>query len=195
MPSTQLVIASVAVVIAAGAIVTSCELRRCVAPSRLLERASSKLLEIAIVQSLCAVVVVTLGSPGTESTADVQLRPLADLRLVLTSGRPRLILLMIVGNLLLFAPLGAFLVMRWARFANPAVLLPTAAAFSLAIEVMQYFVVTGRTSSAGDVLMNTLGAVIGGAAARRLLGPAPLAVPAPARASLASSPQMWEPAP
>lgn len=77
----------------------------------------------------------------------------------------------VIGNVVLFAPLGAVLrfrdtELRWAALAG--------AALSTAVEAAQ-LVVPGRTTSVDDVLLNTLGVVVGYLlAARRLArsGPA-----------------------
>jgi hypothetical protein len=64
----------------------------------------------------------------------------------------------VLNNILLFLPLGAALaVLGWRR----PVILAVAASMSLAIELLQLTVVPGRYASAGDVLMNTVGAAAG----------------------------------
>lgn len=74
-----------------------------------------------------------------------------------------------IGNALLFAPAG-FFVALW----RPAVLvrwvLAGSLALSFAIEVAQFLVITDRTASTEDLILNTAGAALGLAAARLIIG-------------------------
>lgn len=63
-----------------------------------------------------------------------------------------------VANVVLFVPFGAALAMRGMGVRRIAV---AGGALSVAIETAQLLVVSGRTSSVSDVLLNTAGAVIG----------------------------------
>ena len=72
-----------------------------------------------------------------------------------------------VGNIILFAPLGAALALRWPALSTGRVLL-YAAAFSTAIEVTQGVTALGRMAQSTDVLMNTTGAWLGFLLVRRV---------------------------
>jgi hypothetical protein len=90
-------------------------------------------------------------------------------------------------NLLLFAPMATGLRLlgwSWLRVVVAAALL------SLAVESLQYFVVTGRDASLSDLLTNTGGAAMAAAVAPRLPG---LVLPAPgaARRYLLGSAALW----
>lgn len=80
-----------------------------------------------------------------------------------------------LANVVLFLPLGVALA---AGGRSPARALWMSAALSLAIEACQWRLVPGRDASAGDVLANSLGAVVGALAASHrttLLRPSPQA--------------------
>ena len=62
-----------------------------------------------------------------------------------------------IGNVVLFAPLGAVLRARGAELGQATV---RGLALSLAIELTQLGI-PGRTTSVDDVLLNTLGVVVG----------------------------------
>jgi glycopeptide antibiotics resistance protein len=66
-----------------------------------------------------------------------------------------------VGNVLLFVPLGLFVPLRWPRMRDARRLLTAAALFSLGIEVAQFALGFGRRTSSTDVLLNTVGAALG----------------------------------
>jgi glycopeptide antibiotics resistance protein len=72
----------------------------------------------------------------------------------------------VLGNLLLFFPLGIFLPLLWKRYEHTAKLLGAAFCFSAGIEATQYlFNYLGslpmRVCDADDVLLNTAGACLG----------------------------------
>ena len=117
----------------------------------------------ALAASLALILLATL--TPTHEQHEVHLRPLQD---VLGAFDPTLNvqrLLGVIGNVVLFSPLGAVLRARGVE------LRPAAArglALSFAIELTQLGI-PGRTSSVDDVLLNTLGVVLGYLlAARRL---------------------------
>ena len=66
----------------------------------------------------------------------------------------------IVGNVALFVPLGWLLPMIWAQLRSLRRVLAITAVCSIAIEVAQ-FAIPGRTPATDDVLLNTLGGIIG----------------------------------
>ncbi|MEV4640848.1 VanZ family protein [Actinoplanes sp. NPDC049548] len=86
----------------------------------------------------------------------------------------------VVGNLLVLAAFGFFLPVRFAAMASVPRIFVAAVVTSAAVEALQWVLAIGRVSSIDDVLMNTLGAVLAGAASRRWWAgrePEQLAVP------------------
>ena len=71
----------------------------------------------------------------------------------------------IAGNILLTAPLGALLALRWPRLAPIAIVLAGFAA-SCAIESLQLIVLPERDASLNDIALNTSGAALGRVAGR-----------------------------
>jgi len=111
-------------------------------------------LGLALVCSLVAIPVLTLVPNG--GTNERQLIPLVriiDLRPLSEADT----LLNVMGNILLFLPLGAALCLLGFRIRTTIFI-----AFSLSalVELTQLFV-PGRTTSVDDVLLNTLGALVG----------------------------------
>ncbi|HEU5110045.1 MAG TPA: VanZ family protein [Micromonosporaceae bacterium] len=100
--------------------------------------------------------------PGTAMT---RLLPLTDLATQL-SGPPLMAAVQIVGNLMLFAALGAFAPVRSAAFAGPWRVFALGVAASLSLEICQRLFATGRVFSVDDVLLNALGCVLAGLVTR-----------------------------
>ena len=123
----------------------------------------------ALAASIALILLVTL--TPTHAHHELHLRPLHDVIAAFDPSLNLVRLIGVIGNVVLFAPLGAVLrfrdtELRWAALAG--------AALSTAVEAAQ-LVVPGRTTSVDDVLLNTLGVVVGYLlAARRLArsGPA-----------------------
>jgi glycopeptide antibiotics resistance protein len=123
---------------------------------------SRSLFRLALVVYLCVVLWLTLGRlPGPK--APVALVPLVDtwrqMRDLGNRGAAR----EVIGNVLLFIPLGFLLA---ASFRPLRRLLPgvaVAAGISLAIEAMQSLPSIGRSTSVDDLIFNTIGAAIGAA--------------------------------
>lgn len=67
----------------------------------------------------------------------------------------------VVGNIVLFVPLGWLLPMISARLRTPARAVAMAAACSIVIELTQLFALRGRSPATDDVLLNTFGALVG----------------------------------
>lgn len=65
----------------------------------------------------------------------------------------------ILGNILMFLPLGLFLPLLWKRFDSFKAVVLCAAIFSLAIEITQSF--SFRSADIDDVILNTSGAIAG----------------------------------
>jgi hypothetical protein len=75
--------------------------------------------------------------------------------------------LQIVGNLGLFAAVGALAPLRFAALASLPRILALGATASTTIEVLQYVLELDRVSSVDDVLLNTVGAGLAALATRR----------------------------
>jgi glycopeptide antibiotics resistance protein len=88
----------------------------------------------------------------------VSLVPLRDLATMGTLG--------IVGNLLVFAALGFFGPIRFARLASVPRVVALAAGLSVLVEVTQYVLQLDRVSSVDDVLLNAAGALPAALASR-----------------------------
>lgn len=96
--------------------------------------------------------------------------------------------LQLLGNLGLLFPLGALLPLRTPWLASFRNLALTALALTCAIEVMQVVAALGRVASADDVVLNTVGALLGGLLSRPRWGElCGLPRPAPGRWSRAVS--------
>ena len=110
---------------------------------------------LVLAAALLPIALVTL-SPRRGSTL-VELMPLADLREAV-GERDLALLFKSFANVLLFVPFGAALGLYDVSLG--AALL-AGVALSGAIEVAQFVVVPGRTSSVDDLVLNTVGAVVG----------------------------------
>jgi glycopeptide antibiotics resistance protein len=100
------------------------------------------------------------------------------------------------GNLGVFFALGAFAPLRFAALARPWRLLALGACGSLALELAQQLLASGRVFSVDDVLLNALGCLLGGLITTgwwlrgRRSGPDPAPrPPAPARGSARRRPR------
>jgi glycopeptide antibiotics resistance protein len=142
VPSVFLVVAAVATWIAAG--------RRTV---------RSAAANVALVASVVAVLSLTL-VPGYPADEDLELAPLGEIVDALTPPF-EVLLAVTVLNVLLFVPLGAALALRGVSVGRTVL---AAIALSATVELAQLLVVSGRTTSVDDVLLNTAGAWLGHAA-------------------------------
>lgn len=75
----------------------------------------------------------------------------------------------LVGNVLLFLPVGAFAALRLPVFDSARRTGLAAAALSLSVEAVQYLFVPGRHADITDVIGNTAGALLGYLAVTRAL--------------------------
>lgn len=127
--------------------------------------------DLLVVLSVVTILVMTL-RPGyvAGEGSHWQLQPFGDLLASLSRSEIylRLALADLIGNVLLFAPLGASIALRWPGCSTRRVVL-AAALFSAAIELTQGFTHLGRMAQSSDVLMNAIGAWLGWILARRIL--------------------------
>jgi hypothetical protein len=73
----------------------------------------------------------------------------------------------VAGNLILFLPLGALVPLRVRRLCSVAKVLLAAMLLSVAVETAQWVLQVGRVSATDDVILNTVGAVVGAWITRR----------------------------
>jgi glycopeptide antibiotics resistance protein len=119
-------------------------------------------LYLAVGCTLAGIATLTLvPSAGTNEQQFIPLLHLVD---TLRRASVKDVLLNVVGNVVLFMPVGAALRLLGASIQRTLVFV---GAVSAVIEVLQ-LVVPGRTTSADDVLLNVLGAAIGYALGDRL---------------------------
>ncbi|RFU41657.1 VanZ family protein [Actinomadura logoneensis] len=107
--------------------------------------------------------------PGSRAGAvpgRVSLVPLRDL-LAIAAGDTGTAVGQIVGNLLVFAALGALAPLRFRSLASVWRVLALAAALSILLEILQYVLRLDRVSSVDDVLLNTSGAGLAALVTRR----------------------------
>lgn len=88
--------------------------------------------------------------------------PLTEVRWYATGLDSPSVVLQLVGNLLLLAPLAVLAVLRWPALRQPALLAAVALAAGTAVEVLQWALPLGRVVSPVDALLNAAGAVVGG---------------------------------
>jgi glycopeptide antibiotics resistance protein len=122
--------------------------------------------DVALVASLCLILALTAVPRSRPST--VELVPLGDIVNGIREGHQGLLVEGIVesaANVALFMPLGAALALRAWSIRRVALY---AAVISAVIEGAQLLVISGRTASVSDVLLNTLGAVFGSFAVGRV---------------------------
>jgi hypothetical protein len=125
------------------------------APRLALRRAARVLLAGA----LAAVALVTLF--GGSGRGDVRAVPLSGIWSTVSGGNDWVGGVLLVGNVLLFVPVGFLIALAIGSTWRGTLLASTA--LSVAIESVQYFV--GRTCDIDDVLLNALGGGLGAAAA------------------------------
>jgi glycopeptide antibiotics resistance protein len=93
-------------------------------------------------------------------TSGLNLVPLASIRQLLTEAIPQVAFRNIVGNVLLFVPFGVMLPLLFSNVRTVGGVAWRAAVISAGIEVLQW--VTGaRATDVDDIILNTVGAVIG----------------------------------
>jgi glycopeptide antibiotics resistance protein len=121
-------------------------------------------LNVALVASVAAILALTLYPIDGEK--QIQLVPFGDIVEALMPPVDATRLLSETANVLLFVPFGAVLNLRGFRMGKTAVV---GFALSASVESAQLLFVSGRTTAVDDLLLNTLGAVLGHAMLSRWL--------------------------
>lgn len=117
------------------------------------------LLEVVIILYLGTLAGLTLAPLVPETSRILELKPFTP---IFDPISTRTTAVQIVGNLLWFVPAGILLSLRWPERWNSflhAVIM--AGTLSLTIEVVQYVSGRGRVASINDLILNTLGGVLG----------------------------------
>ena len=139
-------------------------------------------LDVAAVAGVLAVLVITFAPTGQYEARAVHLLPFSDFASMASSDGVLSAIAQALANIALFVPLGLVVPARWPPLDAWARVLGASAAFSASIEVVQFAVGSGHTSSTDDVLWNTLGGLLGYAllrGARRIRRRAPSGRPGP----------------
>jgi len=115
---------------------------------------------LAVYAVALSVITLRAQHPGTGASATWV--PLTGIWHLLTEseGNTYLDVGSVVGNIVLFVPLGWLLPMVWPQLQSLRRVVVLVAACSIAIELAQ-FAVPGRTPTTDDVLLNTVGGLIG----------------------------------
>jgi glycopeptide antibiotics resistance protein len=117
--------------------------------------------DTTLLVALAAIAVLTLGQPLDPQVERVNVIPFRDLLWALDGQvEPMVAVTELVANVLLFVPLGSALAVRHPG-ASTWWIAGVAAAVSLAVEVAQAIMNTGRLADVTDVVANTSGATLG----------------------------------
>ena len=167
--TSVLAFGTVIVICVAGAILFVWRQRRSEWRDALSRTGSETLLVVA----LALIVIATLLTPQLAGAGErtILLEPFWDLREAL-AGRQVLARAVaeMIGNVLLFLPLGVALALRWPAISLAATI-GAAVATSLVVEIGQALLAGGRMTDVTDVLMNGIGALIGALFVRRASSP------------------------
>lgn len=118
--------------------------------------------DVMAVSSVLMVLSLTLQPRYWGGGRSVQLTPLADITGVIASGySAQWATVQLLGNVLIFIPIGFLLPWRFEVFDGFGRILPFAAALATFIELFQFIVPLGRTVSVDDAILNVAGAVLG----------------------------------
>ena len=122
-------------------------------------RAWQRMARVLLVGAVLAVGTLTIGNLVTRSVSGLNLRPGAGIAAELHNVNRSIGMLNIVGNVLMFVPVGLLLPLAVGTRWRTSTLL--CAGLSLVIELVQ--LVQGRSADIDDVLLNTLGGALGAA--------------------------------
>jgi glycopeptide antibiotics resistance protein len=115
-------------------------------------------IDVLLVISAGVIAVLTI--PRSRQPRSVDLVPFSQIVAVIQQRSVNSTVMVAVGNVLMFVPLGALIPLRFPRFDRWPRLVALCAAISVAIEVMQ-FVIGHHSSAMDDVLLNMLGGAVG----------------------------------
>ncbi|WP_052254632.1 VanZ family protein [Salinicoccus sp. YB14-2] len=121
------------------------------------KRKVNLLIYIGFTVTIVGMILVTL-MPTDYPNRLLQLVPFLSIMETLQYATPRGIVNSLVMNIILFIPFGFFLYILTRRVLLTTVL---ACLVSILIEVLQYVLPIGRISNIDDVILNTLGGIIG----------------------------------
>ena len=137
----------------------------------------SSALDVTLVASFVSILILTL-PPSIGAPRTVTIVPFSELRHAVGDyGISQL-----VGNAILFMPLGFLAPLRWHGLDSALRIVAVSAALSVLVELLQFVIPTGRQTGVTDVIMNVVGATFGYLAMRVLRGlarrvPAATAIP------------------
>jgi glycopeptide antibiotics resistance protein len=120
---------------------------------------SASLVEVLLISSLVLVVILLLGPARTPPGRRLDLIPFRELQ---PHGFDRRSALFEMGgNLLLFVPLAFLTALRLPALRSWRIVLALGLGLSLLLEGLQFVLNSGREASVTDVLLNTLGSLLG----------------------------------
>jgi VanZ like family len=161
----QLVPVALLAVAMGGVVVVGLALHRHRAGRRAAEAWITSALDVLLLLTAATIAVLTL-PPGLEGHREVELIPFQDIRRTLRqTSVSDTQLWAVVGNVVLFIPVGALAPLRFPRFDGMVRILLLCAGVSTAIEAIQ-FVVGSHSTATDDVLLNTAGGLLGYLASR-----------------------------
>jgi glycopeptide antibiotics resistance protein len=118
---------------------------------------SSSALDVSLVASIVAVLSLTLSHPIGVPSGAIVLIPFSEFRYAATAD----VISQLLGNVILFMPLGFLAPLRWRRLDSVLGILIGSTAFSVSIELLQLVLPARRQASLTDVLMNVVGGALG----------------------------------
>lgn len=121
------------------------------------KRKMTLMIYIGFTVTIVGMILVTL-MPTDYPNQLIQVVPFLSIMETLQFATPRAIVNSLVMNIILFVPFGFFLYILTRR---PLMTTVLACLMSISIEVLQYMLPIGRISNVDDVILNTLGGIIG----------------------------------
>ncbi len=120
---------------------------------------STSLVDVLFVASVVLVVIMILGPARTPPGRRLDLIPFRELQ---AHGFDRKSALFeMAGNVLLFVPISFLTALRFPALRSWRIILTLGLGLSLLLEGLQFVLNTGREASVTDVLLNTLGSLLG----------------------------------
>ncbi|SDK35628.1 VanZ family protein [Lacicoccus qingdaonensis] len=125
--------------------------------ARNFKRRMTLIIYIGFTVTIVGMILVTL-MPTDYPNQMIQLVPFSSITETLEYATPRAIVNSLLMNIILFIPFGLFLYILTRK---PFLTTVLACLMSISIEVLQYVLPIGRISNIDDVILNTLGGIIG----------------------------------